>query len=126
MKRVLIPLLIIAGVCISTASQAQVYVQAHIGFGVPVHRGYYVPPPPPAPVVYEDNYAPAYSDEYAYDNNVIVVGGPGHRYWRRHRDYDDRYYRHGYGYERREYRNYGHERGRERYRGNEGRHGRGW
>jgi len=126
MKRLLIPMLILTGVFISNATQAQVYVQSHIGFGVPVHRGYYAPPPPP--VVYEDNYAPAYSDDYLYDNNVVIVGGPGHRYERRHRDYDDRYYRGGY--ERREYRHYdrdrGWDRGRERYHGNEGRHGRGW
>jgi hypothetical protein len=103
MKRLFVSLLILAGLSVSLASKAQVYVSAHIGFGVPLRHVYITPPPP---VIYNNEYSSDYDRGYGYGNNSVIVYG-GHGYdRRRHRDYDNRYYRRGYerrGYDRDRY-----------------------
>lgn len=106
MKKLLILSMIIAGSLIATTGYSQVYVSAHVGFGLPVHRAYYAPAPvvyggvyaapAPAPVVYGNDFT--YLPEYAYYNYPA---------WQGH--YRDRfYYEHYRSYYAREHRGYDH------------------
>ncbi|HEX4851872.1 MAG TPA: hypothetical protein VFV08_13750 [Puia sp.] len=94
MKRLLLLAFILTGTLVATRSQAQVYVHANVGFGLPAPRVYCEPAP--APVIYSDPYA---YPQPVYPRRVIepVVVGYGHGYWYGH----DRY-RSYPRYERRE------------------------
>lgn len=87
MKLILSMALATGLIATTTTSKAQVYVSAHIGFGVPVHRVYCAPPPPP-PVVYEEAPAPVvYQETYP---DAVYYNYPA---WQGH--YRDRcYYEH--------------------------------
>jgi len=107
-KKLFILSAVISGSLFATTAYSQVYVNAHIGFGLPVRRVYYTPPPPPPPVVYQEQYpvapAPVCQDGSAYDQDGYGQGSttvvyenefPGYAYysypsWNGH--YRDRYY----------------------------------
>jgi hypothetical protein len=112
MKRLFLALILVAGTtAIATNANAQVYIGAHIGVRLPIHRAYYAPQVVyNTPALYYDNrIAPA---PY-YDNGVVVeapvYGYGGYRTYNRyygrgyHRAYDRGYYheRGGRGYGRR-------------------------
>src|SRR5216684_3863361 len=113
MKRLVILSTIIAGTLFASSAHSQVYVNAHIGFGIPVRRVYCAPPPP---VVYQEP-APVYQDEYApAPVNVVYENDfPGYTYynypsWNGH--FRDRcYYEHYRPYFERDNRGY-YDRGR--------------
>ena len=104
-KKLFILSAIIAGSLFASTAYSQVYVNAHIGFGLPVRRVYYTPPPPP-PVVYQEQYptAPVCQDGSGYNQDGYGQGSttvvyenefPGYAYysypaWNGH--YRDRYY----------------------------------
>lgn len=96
MKKLLVLSAIAGGVLFTNSAFSQVYVNAHIGFGVPA-RGVYVAP---APVVCED----------AYPTTVYENDFPGYVYynyptWNGH--YRDRvYYEHYRPFFERDYRGY--------------------
>ncbi|HMH20204.1 MAG TPA: hypothetical protein VK563_00440 [Puia sp.] len=106
-KILLAATLIIAGSMIATTGYSQVYVNAHVGFGIRAPR--VVIAARPAPVLYQDAYAPApapvYQDEYGApapvyqdgyaDPVVYETAFPGYAYynypaWNGH--YRDRFY----------------------------------
>ncbi|HEX4375208.1 MAG TPA: hypothetical protein VHZ50_18020 [Puia sp.] len=108
MKRLFLALILVAGTtAIATNANAQVYIGAHIGVRLPIHRGYY------APQVVYNTPAPYYDNEIApapcYDNGV-VINAPVYGYGGYH-SYN-RYY--GRGYNRNYNRGY-HERGGRSY-----------
>ncbi|MHA4808277.1 hypothetical protein ACX0G9_09215 [Flavitalea flava] len=78
-RNLLIASMILSGTLLASASHAQVYVSAHIGFGFPAPRVYYAPPPPP--VVYEQRYAPApvvYQESYPMAEYYTYPAWQGH------------------------------------------------
>lgn len=90
-KILLAATLVLAGSMITTSGHSQVYVSAHVGFGLPAPRVYVAPRP--APVVYAP-VAPACEEGYGsaaiYENDF-----PGYAYydypvWNGH--YRDRFY----------------------------------
>jgi hypothetical protein len=97
MKRLFLALILVAGTtAIATNANAQVYIGAHIGVRLPIHRAYYAPE-----VVYNTPAAPYY-------NNGVIVEAPVYGYGGYH--IHNRYYDHGY---HRAYNlGYYHERGR--------------
>jgi len=120
-KKLFILSTVIAGSLFATTAYSQVYVNAHIGFGLPVRRVYYTPPPPPPPVVYQEQYptAPVCQDGSGYNQDGYGQGSttvvyenefPGYAYynypvWNGH--YRDRYYyAHYRPYFEREHREY--------------------
>jgi len=75
MKKVLMVSAVIAASLIATKSYSQVYVNAHVGFGIPRPRVYVAPAPvyaSPAPVYQEP--APVYQDQ-EYDQAPAYGGG---------------------------------------------------
>jgi hypothetical protein len=108
MKKLLIAITIIGASLIGNSAYSQVYVNAHVGFGVPFHRAYYAPAPrvvyqeayapAPAPVVCENVYPeaayytyPAWHGHY-HDSFYYAHWRP--YYEREHRGYDRHYYGH--------------------------------
>jgi hypothetical protein len=89
MKRLLFATVILAGLLVSSKSEAQVRVHANIGIGVPVYSA--------PPVVYEPAY-PVY--DRGYDRRVVVVDRRRGR-WEQERCYRDRYQHRGRGYYKR-------------------------
>jgi hypothetical protein len=110
MKRLFLALILVAGTtAITTNANAQVYIGAHIGVRLPIHRAYYAPQVvynTPAPDPYYDNgIAPA----PCYDNGV-VINTPVYGYGGYH---TNRFY--GRGYDRHYDRGYYHEHGGRSY-----------
>jgi hypothetical protein len=108
MKRLFLALILVAGTtAIATNANAQVYIGAHIGVRLPIHRGYYAPQviyDAPVPAPYYDNgiaQAPYYDNGVIVDAPVYGYGG-SHTY--------NRYY--GRGYNRNYNRGYYHQSGR--------------
>jgi hypothetical protein len=98
MKRLFLALILVAGtIAIATNANAQVYIGAHIGVQLPIHRAYY------APQVVYNTPVPA-----PYDNGVVVEA-PVYRYG----GYPvyNRYYGRGYNRNYNYNRGYYHERG---------------
>ncbi len=119
--------LFFAGILVADKSYSQVYVNAHVGFGLPVPRVYCDPPP----VVYEEP-CPAPAPVYeGYGPGRVVVVDHGYGY------YHDRYDHRGYGRGYRDFDRRDHGRRDDDHRGYEHRdfdrrgydhrdHGRGW
>jgi len=125
-KILLATALIFTGSMIATTSQAQVYVNAHVGFGIPAPRVYIAPP-----VVYQDEYAVApysYEDEYPGCAYYEYPAWNGHYrdrfYFAHYRPYFEREHREYFNRGRFDRERFEHERfnhGRGDNRGNEGR-----
>ena len=87
-KHFIIASMIIATSLIATTGYSQVYVNAHVGFGVPAPRVYCAPPP--APVVYQEYAQPApVAYGYAYPNAAYYAYPAWHGHYR-----DRWYYEH--------------------------------
>lgn len=130
-RKFLLASLFITGLLFAEKSYSQVYVNAHIGFGIPGPRVYYAPAP--APVVYEESYpspppAPCYND--GYQPAPVVVVNHGYGYYHNRYDYARGYERPyiARDYNRNRYDQRGYDRGRYDHRGyDHGRdHGRNW
>jgi hypothetical protein len=107
MKRLLLASLILAGCFIATTGNAQVYVHAKIGFGAPVPRVYY-PPPPQSVVVYDEPVyyqQPAYYPQQECARPIVVRSG-----YEKVRYYENNYRNNNRDYCDRDNRNHGHDR----------------
>jgi len=118
MKRVLIFSLIIISSFITTTGNAQVYIHAKVGFGLPV-PGIFCPPPPRV-IVYNDPYtsSPGYYQQQECERRDINFRGRGYEKSRYYDRYDDDHY---YDHDRRRHdrehydhddRDYDHDHGR--------------
>jgi hypothetical protein len=99
MRRLLIATLIIAGTMVATTGYSQVYINAHVGFGYPVHRVYCAPPPPvvyqeeyPAPPVVYETPAPAPCYGNYNQERVVIVNRGYHGQGYYHDRYDHNRY----------------------------------
>jgi hypothetical protein len=83
-KILLIASMIIATSLIANTGYSQVYVNAHVGFGIPAHRIYRA-----APVVYAGGYAPApVAYGYAYPDAAFYTYPAWHGHYRDHFYYE--------------------------------------
>ena len=76
MKRLILALILVTGsIAIATNANAQVYLGAHIGVRLPIHRAYVVPQVVySAPAPYYDNGIIVNAPAAPYCDNGVVVG----------------------------------------------------
>lgn len=105
MKKLFIAVTIIGASLMASNANAQVFVSAHVGFGIPVHRAYYAPAPR---VVYQEAYVPAPAPvvcENVYPEAAYYTYPAWHGHYR-----DNCYYEHYRPYYERSHRYYGRDR----------------